>query len=58
MSGAYKGLSFFTFPKEEERQAHFIEFARKETSSILLSDNVNTGSSVDVASPTASYVYS
>ena len=43
-TGTCEGLSFFTFPKDEERYAHFIEFDRyatSPTSSICLSDNMN-----------------
>ena len=38
--------AFFSFPKDDERYAHFIEFARYVTSSILQSDNVNPACSV------------
>ena len=47
-TGTCEGLAFFTFPKDDERYAHFIEFARYVTSSILQSDNVNPACSVAV----------
>ena len=33
-TGTCEGLAFFTFPKDDERYAHFIEFTRYATSSI------------------------
>ena len=36
-TGTCEGLAFFTFPKDDKRYAHFIEFARYATSSIWLS---------------------
>ena len=47
-TGTCEGLAFFTFPKDDERYAHFIEFARYVTSSILQSDNVSPACSVAV----------
>ena len=47
-TGTCEGLAFFTFPKDEERYAHFIEFARYATSSIWLSDHVDPACSVAV----------
>ena len=57
-TGTCEGLAFFTFPKNEEKYAHLIEFARYATSSNYLTEQQGESGVFGGCSPTASYVYS
>ena len=43
-----RGVGLFTFPKDDERYAHFIEFARYVRNKLYLTEHVNPAFSVAV----------